>query len=316
MFAKMMRANYDKIYGTRFIEVEYIKYYKLEDFPGLMEEPVEFLSNNKQVLRGHVYYYRKTDKLCIFVHGMGSTHHSYMHEIEFLAKKGIMVMAYDGTGVGESDGKNRVGFSQALVDLDYAIRFFNQSKYKNNILFLMGHSQGAFAVENVLKLHSNVSKAVALSGPISCESIFSQSLGKLSFLFLKSLLAIEKSRFPDYYEKTSIDSLANTNTKVLLIHSIDDRMVSCEKNTMHLQKNLKNENITYFYCNSKNHNPNYEEDAVRYMEDTFAKLKKYNKKKNRSIEELKEYMKDVDFKRMTRQDPIIMNKICQFFDIK
>ena len=310
MLYNKVLGMYESIYNKRYDERKFIKYYTHNDFDSLNAMPIEFKSNNNQTLRGNLYYYNKSDKLCVFCHGMEATHHSYMHEIEFIAKSGFMVFSYDNTGVGMSDGDSMVGFSQSLVDLDYALRYIKNSEFKDLDLSLVGHSWGGFAVSNILNYHDEIKAIVSISAPISTKSIFSQFMKGVLKVFLPTILKVEKNKFPNYYNSSAEEVIKNTNTPILFIHSTDDLVVSCKNNAKHLEKINKNPKVEFLFCDNKNHNPNYTAEGVKYMNDVFSNFARVGK--NMSLEEKMEYFKEVDFKKMVIQDSQIMAKVCNF----
>ena len=106
-----------------------LKYFTADDFEGLNAKSIEFKSNKGQTLRGNIYTHEEIKEykgLIIFVHGMGGGHLSYTTEINTLVKAGFIVMAYDNTGTCSSEGKNLKGFYQAVIDLNYALKFVEE----------------------------------------------------------------------------------------------------------------------------------------------------------------------------------------------
>ena len=88
----MITRYYKKFLIHRYDENGYIKYFSADDFEGLRQEAVSFLSG-KNLLKGYFYHYDgcKKDELIIFCHGIGGGHRSYMAEIELLCRKGYPV---------------------------------------------------------------------------------------------------------------------------------------------------------------------------------------------------------------------------------
>lgn len=308
---KKIEQAYQSIFGSRYEVRKYLKYFTHEDFKDLKAEKIAFPSDQGQVLRGNIYYYQKSNKLCLFSHGMDSNHKSYMHEIAYLARSGQMVFAYDNTGVDTSEGESLIGFTQSLIDLDFAIRYIKHSSlWKDCVLSCVGHSWGAFACLNIVGIHEDIAHIVAISPVRSSKVLYKQMLKGLGRLFVPAIMRLENKLFPAYSNLNLEDALNKTKSKILLLHCRDDEIISCKKNTMFLEKHIKNSNIEYFYCNDKNHNPNYTKEGVQYMKESFRILSTLLK--NNSEEEVMTFAKTIDFKKIVVQDKFIMNMICTF----
>ena len=102
LFLFIFAASVEKVtFGARCEGNPYLSYFTAADFDNLEAEPIEFKGNRGQTLRGNLYFETgKTDfkALLIFCHGMGGGHLSYTTEIDFFAKHGYLVLAYDNTG--------------------------------------------------------------------------------------------------------------------------------------------------------------------------------------------------------------------------
>ena len=116
-------------FGNRCEGNAYLQYFTAADFPNLTADPVAFTGNCGQVLRGNLYTQagRQDFKaLLVFSHGMGGGHLSYTTELDFFAKRGYLVLAYDNTGTMASEGKSLVGMPQAVSDLRSALAIAKQ----------------------------------------------------------------------------------------------------------------------------------------------------------------------------------------------
>ena len=143
-----------------------LHYFTADDFDGLKAEPVDALSQSKEALRGFFYSDEaRTDyrALLIFAHGMGGGHLSYTTEIDFFAKRGYLVLAYDQTGTMASDGKALRGMGQGFRDLLCAMQFAKENeKSKNLPVLLAGHSWGGYSVCRALYFHPQVRGGIGI----------------------------------------------------------------------------------------------------------------------------------------------------------
>lgn len=315
MFKKFTEKIYRSKICSRADDTGCVFYFSKEDFPGLKGEEFVFKSSLGHSLCGSFYYYEGYDeeRLIMFEHGMGSGHRGYMVEIERLCRAGYRVFSYDHTGCMESGGESTNGFTQSLRDFDDAVKAIKaDERYKNLRLRAVGHSWGGFSSLNISAIHPEFEKIVAMSGFVSVSEILKSFFkGPLS-PFGKTIMEIEQKTNPEYIRYNAVETLRNTKAKVLVIHSDDDMTVRKENSIDILEKELSGrENITFLRLTGKNHNPNYTEDAVKYVGEFFKALQK-NQKKFRTEDEKKAFRESYDWKRMTAQDENVWEKIIEF----
>lgn len=318
----IITSIYKKSAVHRYDDNGYIKYFSAADFPGLNAEPFSFLSG-KNTLRGYFYSYAgcREDVLIIFCHGIGGGHRSYMTEIDLLCRKGYRVLAYDNTGCFESDGKDIICMSESLADLDAAVTHLKNEGIFNNYkaVYVIGHSWGGFAAANIASFHPEIKKVVVIAGFISATALLLGWLGDekkaVNKYILKKILAYEKSAAPKYWDAFTLNSVKNKGTKFLFAHSVDDTTVSYRLNTKRIQDEADADNVSFIICRGKLHNPNYTSDAVSYMARVFGDFNRANKAgKLKTPEKKKEFFKDTDWVRMTRQDEDFWKQVLTFIE--
>ena len=318
LFFKQIDKMYRKQVLTRFKDYGTIYYFSEKDFPGLRKTPFSFSGSDGQKLQGYFYSYENpvADRLIIFEHGMGGGHRSYFREIETLASKGYLVFAYDHTGCMESEGENTRGFSQSLNDLDCCMKALRQLDELSSYDFsVMGHSWGGFSSMNIPALYPEISHVVAMSGFISVSEMLKQIFfGNNGFY--RHFYEIEKKNNPVFSQTNTVESLRDTDTKVLIIHSADDKTVNSKKHFEVMKKGLaSNKNIEFLLLNGKNHNPNFESSAVAYKDEFFKILSKKLKKHELSTEKQKaDFVASFDWWKMTAQDKKVWDKIFDFLE--
>ncbi len=317
MITKQVKKIFTGIVYARSEESPAVYLYSHKDFDGLNQKGFDVESSLGHTLKGYFYYYDNPikSKLIVFEHGMFGGHRSYMREIELLASEGYLIYAYDHTGCMESGGTGTGGFSQSLRDSNEVISALKAvpelSQYD---IYVIGHSWGGFATLNVPRFHPDIKKIVALSGFLSPKHIIYEHLGGLLRVFAKRIYKDEVKLNPDYMEISALDTLANTNTKALIIHSPNDHMVNYKKNFLRLQRELKdNKNIEFLTVDGARHNPTYTLEAVKEKDLFFKKLKKASKKKKLSTREDAEAFRDqFDWYGMTDQNKEVWAKIFTF----
>lgn len=314
MIKKFILKKYQEVIKRYDYEIG-IKYFNVNDFDGLQVEKFNFMSEEVK-LSGYLYNYNQYDpkKLVIFCHGIGPGHLAYMQEINLIASQGYLVLAFDVTGTGTSDGKNIHSMSQSLVDLDNLLRYISTvKKLKNLELTIIGHSWGGYAAGNITNYHKNIKNVIVISGFVSIKQFLKQNLKGIGALFRKPIYEFEKEMNPNYVASSSLDAIKNSETNYLIIHSKDDPMVKINYSAKYIYKKLKNSKVSYLFVDHKKHNPNYTVLAVEYMNHIFntyyAGLKKglydTDEKKNK-------YFEKVDWNKMTEQDLTIWEQIFNF----
>lgn len=309
---------YNKQVLTRFKDYGTVYYFSEKDFPGMKKIPFAFRGNTGQKLQGYFYSYDKpiANKLIIFDHGMGGGHRSYFREIETLAKKGYLVFSYDHTGCMESEGENTRGFAQSLNDLDCCVKALKKVDFlKGFDISVIGHSWGGFSSMNIPALHPEISHVVAMSGFVNVSEMLKQIFFGVKKLY-EHFYAIEEKNNPVFSKTDTVKSLKNTNTKVLIIHSADDKTVNKRKHFDVMQKGLaSNPNVEFMLLHGKNHNPNFTEFAVVYKDDFFKDLSaKLKKKELVTDEQKKKFVASYDWWKMTAQDEKVWEKIFEFLE--
>ena len=307
---KMYRANLfsrqDNPWG--------IFYFSSDDFPGLQAHPYRFTAKAGHVLNGWFYHYDDPvpGRLVVFDHGLGNGHRAYMTEIAQLAKAGYLVFSYDHTGCMASGGENTNGFSQSLCDLDDCITALKaEPALAGRTISVMGHSWGGFSTMNIAALHPEITHVVSMSGFVSVEEIVNQTFSGALQFYRKGILALERSANPNFVEFNAVESLKQTDAKVLLIYSANDSVVHKNPHYDTLFSALKDKsNIRFRLEMGKDHSPNYTTDAVAYKTDFFNAFNEACKKKKLTTQEEQEsFMARYDWHRMTAQDPSVWDAI-------
>ena len=309
MYKGMMHSRCD--------DTETVYYFSADDFPGLKYESYAFRASAGHTLSGYIYQYEGADqsRLIVFDHGFGGGHRAYMKEIEKLASHGYRVLSYDHTGCMESGGDSPRGLAQSLCDLNDCIASIKaDSRFTGVDVSVMGHSWGAFSTLNITALHPEISHIVAMCGFVSVEEMVNTFFSGLLKGYRKAVMALERESNPVFVKYNAKESLSASDTKALLIYSEDDAMCR-RKHYDILKEGLKaKENVRFILTKGKGHNPNYTEDAVRYLGEFSGKRAKLLKKKRLTDEEKASFVNSFDWNRMTVQDDEIWKEIFTHLD--
>ena len=298
-------------------DTETVFYFSPEDFKGLKAEPYTFKASAGHTLQGYIYEYNSPNdqRLIVFDHGFGGGHRAYMKEIEMLCRHGYRVFAYDHTGCMESGGETPNGLSQSLCDLNDCITTIKaDERFKGLDISVMGHSWGAFSTLNISALHPEISHIVAMCGFVSVTEMMGTFFGGIMKGYRKPVLKIEKEANPVFFEYNAINSLSSSDVKALLIYSEDDQMCRKKHYDM-LKEGLEGkDNVKFMLVQNKGHNPNYTEDAVKYLGEFGKARAKLARNKKATVEDKAAFVASYDWNRMTTQDENVWKAIFDHLD--
>lgn len=211
---------YNENFGQRFETYEPLMMH-LDDFDGLQRTRYEFTSDKGQKLVGYMYSAEESQHgIIVMAHGFGGGgHNSYMDCANYFAHNGYLVFAYDSTGNDESGGDGVGGLPQGVVDLDYAIKFVEESgNFPNLPIALFGHSWGGYSVCSVLTYHPEVKAVIACSGFDAPSDLFESQgkdmIGGGIYLMLPFAKLHELIKYGDYASNTSLDGFSKSDAAV------------------------------------------------------------------------------------------------------
>jgi dipeptidyl aminopeptidase/acylaminoacyl peptidase len=302
--------KYKKTLVHRFDKEVGIPYYSFNDFPGLKQ--ICFTFNNSRGIEIHYFFYYyenfKKDKIILFCPGIGPGHTAYLREIELLAKQGYKVLTLDYTGCGESKGELLGSLNMPTLD---AVDLLNKLSSIEEII-VMGHSLGGYTALNLVHLRDEISKAVIMSGFVSVKKLMEEYLH--SKLVANLINKYELKTVPEYAQIDNFEYLKNTKDRLLVIQSEDDTIVPYRA-ALKIVEDANNPMIKTIKVNGRKHNPNYTDEAVKYMTETFRQFGELIKtKKIKTDEDKINYFKNVSLEKLTEQDLKMFDEIFKFIE--
>ena len=134
--------------------------------------------SGENTLTGYCYTREEPAGLVVIAAGFGESGAAHLPEMMYFADSGYDVFCYDGTGIGESDGRGTIGLSQPALDLRSALDAVADDPALNQLpIYLYGHSAGGYAVA-ICTDHPSVTAAVILSGFESPTMLMRESAKK------------------------------------------------------------------------------------------------------------------------------------------
>ncbi len=323
IFRKKIESIYRARMFVRYDDSGRVKYFAPEEFEGLRAEPYRFMTKQGDTLAGWFYTYPEAEeryrrerggRLVVFAHGLGGGHRSYMKEIELLARHGYRVFSYDNTGCMASEGEGSRGLASSLSDLDDCLCALKaDASVDTSDLSVVGHSWGGYAAMNITAFHADIKRVVGFAGFVSVGAMIAQSFPGVLALWRKQIMELERATSPRYADVTAIDTLSETNARVLLFHSLDDKTVFYRLHFRPLREALgERENITLVTVDERGHNPNYTPDAVAYKQTLYAAMK--DLPKTMTEDECEAFRTSFDWDRMTAQDETVWDRVFAHLD--
>lgn len=306
----LITNQYKKNLVRRYNKEVGIPYYSFSDFKDLKQEAKTF-TNSKGIEIHYFFYYfdnYKKDKIILFCPGIGPGHTAYLKEIEFLASRGYKVITLDYTGCGESGGEILGSLNMPTLDV---VELLELLKLKDEIV-VVGHSLGGYTSLNLINIREDIKKAVIISGFVTIGTLVKEYVH--SNFVTNRILKYEKKTVPDYFFIDNLDYLKTTKDKLFVIQSDDDTMVPY-KIGLKLVEDSNNSKIKTLKLSGRKHNPNYTENAIKYMDEVFGNYYKLIKNKTiKTDEERIKYFKDVSIDKLTEQDDKIFEEIISFIE--
>ncbi|MBE5754438.1 MAG: alpha/beta fold hydrolase [Clostridiales bacterium] len=273
------------------------------------------------------YYYptENAKGLVIIVHGLHAGADDFIPFAECFVKHGFNVFSYDGTGVYDSKGDSTVGMCQSLVDLDNVLNFIkNEDAYKNQPLYLMGHSQGGYAVTSILSLHKEV-KAVAAVAPINNAFTVmvekgEQYVGKVAQASRPIFSVYQRILFKDYVNYDGVKGINSVDIPIFIAQGVDDKSITYDKLSITAYRDsITNPNVEYYLTKGvlgSHLEILYSVDAVLYRKEVASDLKllEMNKGTKLTTAEKAEYNATVNHKLYSSVNEELMVKIIDTFD--
>ena len=318
LFSQIIEKKFAEVLG-RYDGDPAIKYNVLSDFSTLNAQSYDIKADKDIMLKGYFYFYNEFDanKLIVFDHGIGAGHEAYLNEIEYLAKSGFTVYAYDHTGCASTAGKGILGFAQGVNDLDHVLTVLNNDeRFKDVPRKIIGHSWGAYSCMNVSALHPEVSHIVSLAGFLSARSLSEQYIPKAFLKYSEEVMERERQHNPKYADMNAIDSLSKSKAKLLHLQSKDDIKVKFELSCAIMMDKLKDRpNTEFIVLDGHNHDPQRTKAAKVANEEMLVELNQLNKKHKLETKEAQDSFKaKYNWPQIYEQDQETWSKIINFLN--
>ena len=200
-------------------------------------------------LQGYLFGEDSRKGIIIVAHGFHADANCHLAEITDLAAQGWYVLAFDGTGAGQSDGATCVGLEQMRLDLRSVIDYVRGDETLGELpIVLYGHSMGGYACAS-LSDDPEVSAVISIAGfndPTEAMTAFSKKyVGPLAYA-AQPVMAL-RSRIRFGYPITAADAINAADTPVLIVYGSEDETVTPELSIYAHRDEITNPNAEYLY---------------------------------------------------------------------
>lgn len=246
-------------------------------------------------LQGYFYPARNSYGTVVVCHGFHNGADDYLPVIEYFVKRSFDVLAYDGTGVYNSDGATLVGMSQQLIDLDNVLQFVSTNpQLSTKPLFLFGHSMGGYACASVLALRGAMVNACACVAPVNDAStlmmdVSRQYVGDWVLVSQGVFEGYQRAIFGDWLNYDGVGGINSVDIPVFIAQGLYDKLIPHDtlSITAHADK-ITNPNVTIYYQNGIQGGHTdlmYSKHATIYRQGIQQKLEecKHSTKQKRKI---------------------------------
>lgn len=291
----------------------------------IAREELSFKSQ-KNTLAGYFYKAEFSKGLVVVTHGYNAGADDYLPIILYLNSNNYSVFAFDCTGVYNSEGENRVGWCQPLIDLDNALDFVKEKNLSDGKpLFLLGHSLGGYASASALEIHKNINACALIAPLYSGYTIMTEQgeryAGKIASIPKPVFNTYQKILFKEYTNYNAVRGINSVNIPVIVAHGIDDKTITYDKQSITAHKDeITNPNVTFIDCYGLfgGHNNIWHSlNSVVYQEETKSRLRQLkilNNGENLSYNQQVDFFKTIDHALFSEVNPDLMGKIVETFD--
>ncbi len=320
-----IKMNFDDLFG-RPEPGKYSAYLRYEDVEEQYQRELISFPSGENQLQGYLYGAENTKGLVVISHGLGGSSASYLGEALYFVDQGYQVFSYDNTGCYNSEGKNSIGLSQSVIDLDAALSYIEQdSRFAELPVLLYGHSWGGYAVTAILNYDHDIAASVSVAGfnkPMDMILEWTKDMmGGFAYVEYPYIYLYQMMLFGKNANLSAVDGINSTDTPVLIIHGSEDTTVGFTgAGTIAYREEITNPNVQYKICDKEkqnDHNRLFRSvDAISYGEELDAEyFELYEQYDGEIPDEVKSaFFAEIDKYRMNAFDEEYMQDVLEFYE--
>ena len=290
------RADYSEYASNKYLVYDDVS----EKYP---REKFNIYSGNNR-LSAYIYGKSNDKGIVVIAPGHRDANDIKIYEARYFVDAGYAVVVFDYTGCYTSEGKNMVGYNQAVHDLDAVLSHIeNDDRFVDKPLILFGHSMGGYAVAAELQFGHNIRAAVVASALNTPEEQWQYSTKRFTgFLYpiLRPLNSLYINlKYGEEKNLSAINGINSVDIPVLVLCPEDDIYYGGESPIYKRRDEITNTNCTTVLMDKERHNGHY---------DYFLTDNALDYQASKSVE-------NIDKELYMEHDDSIMKKICNFYDL-
>lgn len=302
------------------------KILSVDDYKGLKKYPTSFKSRGNKInaafYTNEEFYDKKA--LLILSHGIGCGMNNYLNRIDYFARKGYLVFAFDMTGSCESKGSSINGLPQSVVDIKNALIYLKTvDEIKGMKKLLYGHSWSGYGSATVLnfKEAQDLDAVASLSGFNNAWDITARQgyryIGKLMILLKPWFNLYQLIKFGKAGVVNAIQGINKYNKPVLVEHSEDDPTVSFEVSIYNQKDKCTNKKAIFNKYENRGHTLSRPLEVEKKINQSLINAPEPPKKK--PGENIFQYNVDIHYDYVDKEttfaiDEEYMDHINEFFE--
>lgn len=282
-----------------------------------------FLSHGAK-LQGYFYDNPASRKCLIFSSGISDPADGYLSWESACYDQGYDVVSYDGYGKGKSEGKNKRGLPEAKEDLSALLAYLSTSAWAGEPLYLLGHSQGAYASACAMREKPANVKAIATISAMNSgeETVMEFARRKVSFLADLSwpyVTTYERYLFGSDSYLTAVDGLNISAIPALIAQGDADKTIPLESLSLYShQKETTDPNAHYLLFSGEQGGHAsilYSLAALQYQKEVTSAFEAKEKEKGAALtdEERRAFYQTIDDRRYSAVNPDLLAAVFTLF---
>lgn len=306
------RYEYIKTFYVRMAEPTGFTDRFLSDNPTLKHSVFYCMSSKGCLIRGLRFIPEGDPKaLIVMTHGYNMSMESYLPLAKRFTDSGYMVLIFDGTGTGMSDGEGIYGLPQHTLDMKSVLDAVKgDSELSALPLLLFGHSWGGYAACTV-----SCTGDYPIRGILTCAAFRKSSSAMIptirkrypraAAVLIASVELLERAIFGPVASATSSEGLKKAGCPARLYHSTDDAVVSYKESFEAVRRAMRgNKEISFITMEGRNHDLYRKPESDKRIRGLEKELRKRDNN----------YLRNELWKLMSETDEDLADEFIEFFD--
>ncbi len=284
------------------------------------------ITSGKNRLNCYLYGANKTGGLVILCPGIDEGADSMLSEMMRFVNADYQVIAFDPTGVYDSEGDSTVGLTQEYLDLDAILDYVEaQKEFEDKSIYIYGVASGGYAAAAMLGSEHYITAAVSVSAynsPLEITEEWTRgSLGLLSGRIAEPyILLYDFLKFGTKCNISAAKAISSCDTPILIAHGTNDATVSYNYSSVIAHESeITNPNVRLKSCDKiaqDGHDTLYlSRGSIEYRMRIDQEMRDLINQYGGTVpsDAAEAYYASIDHDRLNRLDDDFMGEVIRFF---